>query len=46
MLLINVDNMFVKVLPDEIIANGMLLNKSGLLKMTIDHNTCRKLAKS
>ena len=45
MLLTNIDKLFVKVLPREIVNNSELLNKSGLLKMTIDNNTCRKLVK-
>merc|ERR1712072_1391223 len=45
MLLTNIDNMFVNVLPQSIIENGSLLNAADKLIMTIDYNTTSRLLK-
>lgn len=43
--IIQIDNIFVTLFPDEIIENTKALNKSGLLKMTVDNNTTSRVVK-
>ena len=44
-ILVTVDNMFVSCLPLEIKLNGAAVNKSGVLKITEDNNTTKKVLK-
>ena len=42
-IIVNVDDQFIKVLPKGVIPNGELLNKSKVLRMSVDYNTNKLL---